>query len=75
MIDHISIGVHNPEKVANVLAEIWNGFVLPFPPSPNSFIMLANDSRCSAVEVTPIDTVLVPSEGLPSEENFEWWIK
>jgi hypothetical protein len=34
MINHISIAVHNPEKVANVLAEIWNGFVIPFPPAP-----------------------------------------
>ena len=71
MINHISIGVHNPEKVANVLAEIWSGFVLPFPPSPNSFIVLANDGRGSAVEVTPTDTVIVPGKGLPPEENFD----
>jgi hypothetical protein len=71
MINHISIGVHNPEKVANVLAELWNGMVLPFPPCPNSFIVVANDGRGSAVEITPIDTVLVPGEGLPPEENFD----
>src|SRR3954468_23592092 len=71
MINHISIGVHNPEKVANVLAEIWGGFVLPFPPAPNSFIVLANDGKGSGVEVTPIDTILVPGEGLPPEENFD----
>lgn len=71
MINHISIAVHNPEKVANVLAELWNGFVLPFPPAPNSFIVLANDGKGSGVEVTPFDTVLVPGEGLPSEENFD----
>jgi len=35
MINHISIAVHNPEKIANVLAELWNGFVIPFPPAPN----------------------------------------
>lgn len=79
MINHISIGVHNPEKVANVLAELWNGMVLGFPPAPGSFIVLANDGRGSAVEVTPIDTVLVPGEGLPEiavdadtlTENYE----
>lgn len=71
MINHISIGVHNPEKVANVLAELWNGMVIPFPPCPNSFIALANDGRGSGVEVTPIETVLVPGEGLPPEENFD----
>lgn len=70
IINHISIGVHNPEKTANVLAELWDGMVLPFPPSPDSFIVLANDGKGSAVEVTPIDVVLEPGEGLPVEEGF-----
>jgi hypothetical protein len=70
MLNHISLGVNDPEKVANVLAEFWNGMVVPFPPAPNSFIVLANDGKGSGVEVTPIDTVLVPGEGLPPEENF-----
>jgi hypothetical protein len=30
MINHISISAHNPEKVANVFAELWNGYVFPF---------------------------------------------
>ncbi len=71
MINHISIAVENPEKVANVLAELWNGMVLPFPPAPDSFIVLANDGRGSAVEVTPSNTILVPGEGLPPEEGFD----
>ena len=71
MINHISIPVRNPEKVAGVLAELWGGFVIPFPPAPDSFMVLANDGRGSAVEVTPIDTVLVPGEGFPPEENFD----
>ncbi len=70
MINHISIGVNDPEKTANVLAELWNGIVLPFPPSPDSFIVLANDGKGSAVEITPIDVVLEPGEGLPDEESF-----
>ena len=71
MINHISIAVNNPEKVANFLAKMWNGEVFPFPPAPGSFFVLANDGRGSAIEVTPIDTILVPGEGLPSEENFD----
>ncbi|MBC7899715.1 MAG: hypothetical protein H7070_06640 [Saprospiraceae bacterium] len=70
MINHISIGVHNPEKTANVLAELWDGIVLPFPPSPDSFIVLANDGKGSAVEVTPIDVVLEPGTGLPEDDGF-----
>lgn len=72
MINHISIAVENPEKVAGVLAELWNGaMVLPFPPAPDSFIVLANDGRGSTVEVTPSNTVLVPGEGFPPVENFD----
>lgn len=71
MINHISIGVHNPEKVANFLAEIWDGFVFPFPPSPDSFIVVADDGRGSAVEVTPVNIVLEPGEGFPHEEGFD----
>lgn len=67
MINHISIAVHDTEKVAGVLAELWGGFVIPFPPCPNSFMVLANDGRGSAVEVTPFNTVLVPGTGLPPE--------
>ncbi|HMS38942.1 MAG TPA: hypothetical protein PKE69_01860 [Pyrinomonadaceae bacterium] len=70
MINHISIAVHNPKKVADVIAELWNGFVVPFPPAPDSFMVLANDGRGSAVEVTPIDIVLEPGKGLPPEDNF-----
>jgi hypothetical protein len=69
MINHISIAVADPERVANVLAEIWDGMVYPFPPAPNSYIVLANDGRGTAVEVTPAGTVLVPGEGLPDESD------
>ena len=70
MINHISVGVHNPENVASVLAEIWNGYAFPFPPSPGGFIVFANDGRGTAVEFTPVNMELIPGEGLPSEENF-----
>ena len=71
MINHISIGVNNPEKAANFLAQIWNGYAFPFPPCPNSFIVLADDGIGTAVEFTPANTVLAPGEGFPSEENFD----
>ena len=71
MINHISIAVHNPKKVADVIAELWNGMVVPFPPTPDSFMVFANDGRGSAVEITPIDIVLEPGKGLPPEENFD----
>jgi hypothetical protein len=71
MINHISIAVNEPERVANVLAEIWDGMVFPFPPAPGSFFVIANDGRGTAVEVTPAGTVLVPGKGLPDENDLE----
>lgn len=71
MINHISVAVENPEKVANVLAELWNGaMVIPFPPCPGGYIVVSGDGRGSAVEIIPNKTVLIPGEGLPPEENF-----
>jgi hypothetical protein len=71
MINHISIAAHNPEKVAAVLAEIWNGYVFPFPPCPGAYIAVADDNRGTMVEVTPINIELLPGENLPVEdENF-----
>jgi hypothetical protein len=71
MINHISIAANEPERVANVLAEIWDGMAFPFPPAPGSFFVLANDGRGTAVEVTPAGTVLVPGEGLPPESDLD----
>jgi hypothetical protein len=68
MINHISIAVNEPERVANVLAELWDGMVFPFPPAPGSFFVIANDGKGTAVEITPAGTVLVPGEGLPGDD-------
>jgi hypothetical protein len=69
MINHISISAHNPEKVAAVFAELWNGYVFPFPPCPGGFIVLADDGRGTGIEVTPINIELLPGEGLPVEDE------
>ena len=69
MINPISIAVNEPQRVANVLAEIWDGMVFPFPPAPNSYFVIANDGRGTAVEITPAGTVLVPGEGFPDEND------
>jgi hypothetical protein len=43
MLHHISIAVKNPHHVAEVLAEIRQGNVIPFPPNPGSYVVLAGD--------------------------------
>ena len=70
MINHISIGVHNPEKVANIIAELWGGYAFPFPPSPGGWVALADDGRGTMVEVVPAHVQLVPGVGFPAEEGF-----
>ncbi len=70
MINHISIGVNNPEHVANVLAELWGGYAMPFPPSPGGYVVFADDGRGTLVEIIPSDVQLVPGIGLPDEDGF-----
>ena len=70
MINHISIGVNNPEHVAGVLAELWGGYSMPFPPSPGGYVVFADDGRGTMVEIIPSDVHLVPGLGLPEEEGF-----
>jgi hypothetical protein len=70
MINHISFAAQNPEKVANILAELWGGYAMPFPPSPGGYVAFADDGRGTLIEVIPIDVQLLPGTGLPDEENF-----
>ncbi len=70
MINHISFGVNNPEKVANTLAELWGGVAMPFPPSPGGFVAFADDGRGTMVELVPIDVHLVPGTNFPDEATF-----
>jgi hypothetical protein len=70
MINHISFGVNNPEKVANILAELWGGVAMPFPPSPGGFVAFADDGCGTLVELVPLDVQLVPGTELPDEATF-----
>jgi hypothetical protein len=63
MIHHFSISAENPQHVAEVLAEVMNGKVSPFPPHPGSYIMLSFDKNGTAIEVYPLQTTLQPGEG------------
>ena len=71
MINHISIGVYDPEKVSNVIGELWNGYALPFLAAPNAWMVFADDGKGTAVEVSPVNTILIPGEGFPPEADFD----
>jgi len=60
MIHHISISVQNPQNVAEVLAEIWQGHALPFPPFPGAYIVIKDDGKGTAIEIGPEKFELIP---------------
>jgi hypothetical protein len=63
MIHHISITAKDPQRVANILAELWQTVALPFPPFPGSYIVIVDDGRGTAIEIAPLGTELMPGEG------------
>ncbi|KAM3100844.1 hypothetical protein ACKFKG_00025 [Phormidesmis sp. 146-35] len=60
MIHHISIAVNNPQHVANVIAELWQGQAVPFPGHEGSYVAFAFDSYGTAIEVMPKSLILKP---------------
>jgi hypothetical protein len=63
MIHHISIAVNNPLRVAQVLAELWQGEVAPFPAHEGSYMVLPLDVYGTLIELLPRGTELVPGRG------------
>jgi len=60
MLHHLSVSVKNPQHVANVLAEVFQGRVMPFPPNPGSYIVLAADEFGTGIELYPLGSELIP---------------
>jgi hypothetical protein len=74
MIFHLSIAAAQPRRVANVLAAIWEGELLPFPPvATGSFAVMAGDERNSLIEVYPLGTELAPADG--DADAVELWLE
>lgn len=63
MLFHASIPADEPEHVARVIAELWRGEVLPFPPFPRAFVVLAGDERRTVLDVYPRGNEHVPAPG------------
>ena len=58
MIHHLSIPAKNPLHVAEVIAELFGGWVMQFGPYRDSYIAWAGDEFGSAIEVYPVGTEL-----------------
>lgn len=64
MIHHLSIPARNPRHVAEVLAELMQGYSGPFVgPIPGAYAAYADDSHGSGIEVYPENTVLLRDDG------------
>jgi hypothetical protein len=68
MLHHISFAVRDPHHVAEVVAELWQGKMMPFPGHTGSFIALAMDAYGTAIEFLPKGSVLKPT----SNESSDW---
>lgn len=69
MIHHISLSAQQPLRVAQVLAQLWNGQLAPFPPHPGSYAVFSLDQVGSLIEVYPLGTELLPGEA-DQQVNF-----
>lgn len=61
MIHHISISAHQPQHVAQVLAQLCQGQSAPFPYHEGSYVVLALDRHGTMIEVMPQGTKLTPT--------------
>lgn len=64
MIHHVSIPARDPEHVARVLAELFQGYAGPFiGPIPGAWVVYQEDGFGTGIEVYDERTMLVPAEG------------
>ena len=63
MLFHASLPADDTARVARVIAELWKGEVLPFPPFPDAYIVLAGDERRTVLDVYPRGREHVPADG------------
>lgn len=62
MIHHLSISAENPQRVAQVLAEIWHGQPTPHPFKSDAYIVFPFDEYGTEIEVYPLGTEITPGD-------------
>lgn len=58
MIHHVSIPAREPQRVAEVLAELMNGRCVPFSPLAGAFMAMSGDANGTMIEVYPESATL-----------------
>lgn len=69
MIHHISMTAYEPFHVAQVLAELLQGQVVPFAQHSDGFVALSLDAHGTMIEVLPRSLVFKPG---PDSEPVQW---
>jgi hypothetical protein len=69
MIHHPSLPASDPQHVAEVLVELFDGLLTRFGPYPGSWIAWACDDVGAAIEVYPVGTEMYPPQG-PGQAQF-----
>src|SRR5689334_21535449 len=73
MLFHMSIAADDPQRSAEMIAELWRGRAYPFPPmAQGSWVAMAGDERNSTIECYPRGTTLYAGEdgGEPVVRNL-----
>jgi FMN phosphatase YigB (HAD superfamily) len=70
MIHHISIAAHDPQHVAEVLAELFQGTTAPWASHPGSYVAVAFDFHGTLVEVHPLTIKLIPGVGEDAAQHL-----
>lgn len=61
MIFHASFAASDPQRVATLIAELWGGAAMPFPPVGRaSWVAMAGDLAGSVIEIYSADEALHP---------------
>jgi hypothetical protein len=66
---HTSIPADDPKRVAAVIAELWRGRSLAFPPYPGAYVAVADDARGTVIDVVPRGLEHHPAEGQFAVQN------
>jgi hypothetical protein len=60
---HTSIPADEPKRVATVIAELWRGRCLAFPPYAGAYVAVAGDARGTVIDVVPRGLEHRPAKG------------
>ena len=71
MIHHLSISAENPQHVAKVIAELWQGQPTTHPFNSDAYIVFPFDEYGTEIEVYPLETEITPGNNDEKRDYIE----